>query len=107
MNQTTKAYLCLGAIAVLVVVAQTMDYHDQLRMEAEMKAEAQYTYARNHLLALQIRDLDEMQRQVYARRWRKEHPDLARIVDVQWNEFKAHKTHKTHEMDVTAVGARP
>ncbi|MGA8147794.1 MAG: hypothetical protein WB870_09510 [Gallionellaceae bacterium] len=39
MKESTKALLCLIAIAILVAVAQTMDYSDQVRMEAEQKAE--------------------------------------------------------------------
>ena len=41
MSEGTKAMLCLIAIAVLIVVAQTMDYNDQVRMEAEQHAQAE------------------------------------------------------------------
>lgn len=36
MSENLKAALCLAAVALLVALAQTLDYHDQLRLEAEM-----------------------------------------------------------------------
>lgn len=35
MSENLKAALCLAAIALLVALAQTLDYHDQLQMEAQ------------------------------------------------------------------------
>lgn len=36
MSENLKAALCIAAIALLVALAQTMDYRDQMQLEAEM-----------------------------------------------------------------------
>lgn len=86
MSEKKKATLCLIAIAVLVITAQTMDYNEQQRELQADESSAHYIAWHNEMMAATQDIWTHEEREAYIARWSAENPQLARIVKTQWRD---------------------
>lgn len=85
MRETIKATLCLLAIAVLVALAQTMDYNDQQQAQAAAPS-GDYLAWHNEMLATTQDNMTPEERAAYIAKWSAENPDLAPIINTKWKK---------------------